>query len=163
MVEHVSSKWVSPEFKQTLPLMRMAEHLSREWVIFPCLSRSEPLMRMAKCVSSKWVPLRYLSRLTWLIKMAEQVVSWSPVFENHWWEWLNMCPGCELISSIWRNQDHWPEWLNMHPESESLFNFLADKNYLQKIIEHVSSLWVALQCLSISELLMRMAEYASRM
>jgi hypothetical protein len=45
-----------------------------------------------------------------------------------------------FFSSVWAIQNHWQEWLNMHPECE-----------------------FSLQCSSISELLMRMAECTFRM
>ena len=44
--------------------------------------------------------------------------------QNHWQEWLNLCSGCESLSSLWE----WQEWLNIHLASELLFNVWADKS-----------------------------------
>ena len=115
-----------------------------------CLSRSEPLMRMAENVlecESLQCLMGITDKNVWT---CIQAVSPSPVLEQigttdkngwtciqvvsslfiwaawiHWWEWLNMHPVCESLSSIWANQNHSQEWLNMHSGSESLFSVWA--------------------------------------
>ena len=121
-------------------LMRMAKYVSSLWVPLQCLKRSEPLKRMAKHASSEWV-----------------ISQWAD--QNHWQEWINMCPASELlsvfeqmrttdkngwiyfqyVSPLSTNWNHWWEWLNM--------------------AKHVFSEWVMiLQCLR-SEPLIRMTEH----
>ena len=69
----------------------------------------------------------------------------------------DMCPACELLSSVWTYENHWWEcWTCIQTVSCSpVFELIrtTDKNGW-----HPSRLWVSLHCLSWSEQLMRMAK-----
>ena len=146
---------------QSVSCSPVFQHHWQEWLnIHPgceslqCFSWWESLTRMAEHTSRLWVALvfeqmRPTEENCWT---CVQWVSCYPVFpadENHWSEWLNMCPASELLFSVSTDEplmrmavhvfSLWvapqclqmkttnPEWMNAHPESESLLR-TTDKN-----------------------------------
>ena len=131
--EHMSSLWVSlcvwadqnhwPEW------VWMAEHA------FQDVSHSPVFKQIGTTGENGWTHaqgLLYVSCFPqiWARTTNEngwtcvQDVSCCSVFEwNHWREWLNICPACEYLYSVWADQNHWQQWLNTHPAtwSESVF------------------------------------------
>ena len=59
--------------------------------------------------------------------------------------------GCELLSSVWANQNYWQE-----------LNIIQLVSPSEPLMKHVSSLWVPSLCLSRSEPLTRRAEHVLR-
>ena len=58
---------------------------------------------------------------------------------HHWWECLDMYPGCESLTSVWEDQNQWWEWLNIYLGCESL---LRRSELLTRKTEYTSSKWV---------------------
>ena len=103
-------------------------------------------MRMAEHVSRLWVALQCLSRSELLMRMAENLSTGS--------KWVTLQPEC-----LSRSEQQ--EWLNMHLGCESLHSPVFEQiriNDMNGWTLHASRMWVALQCLSRSELI-RMAEH----
>ena len=96
--------WVhSPVFEQIRTTDKIGWTHSGCEFAFQCLSRSEPLTRLAEHIQD--------------VSLLSSVL----VDQNHWWDWLNMDSGCELLFSVWA-VNRWWEWLNMHLECEFSFN-----------------------------------------
>ena len=159
--------------------MRTAEHMSRLWVTLLCKSRSELLMRVSlgcELLSAVWASLNHWWELLNTCPGCESLFSfWA---QNHWREWLTTHPGCESSSGLCGDMNHWQGWLahvqlvSCSPVFEQIGT--TDENdwtCVQDVScfpvqtritdKYTSRLWVPLQYLNRSKLLMRMAEPAS--
>ena len=135
----------------------------REWVVLQCLSRSEPLTRMSEHVSRLWV---HSLMCEWFKTTDKRGITdwWSELFsgswadQNHWQDWTCI-QTVSSPSSVWGDQIQWWEWLNVYPVGE----FDLHQNYWWKWLNMYLASEFTLQCLSKSELLMRMAEHGPRL
>ena len=128
-------------------LMRMSRHVSRLWVAYQCLRRSEPWWEWLNIYLGCESLLRRSELLTRKTEYTSSkwVHSNACTGQNHWPEWLNIihwqivslslqCLSsrttdknkhtvCESLSawSVWADQYHLQEWLDMHPACEFTF------------------------------------------